>query len=347
KLSQVMDAGDTAYVGPGLYREEIEVRHDGRPDAPITFVADVAGGWTGDPPGRVVLAGSEPVDESIFVPEGPPGVYRAEVPGFVVWGAVEMDGPQQRYVRTTITAEHLVEGKSPEEVVALLRSSWYYDESTRVLHLHTSDDRPPAAHEMELIERGTGIAVRGKQHVVVIGFTFRHMQDAGVGFYRGSGNGRVVGVTSYGSRQGVRVYGARDILVAGCTLFRNENAGVYFAAESTNGAAIGNLAYENVKGLRWSSESASGLALDNTVFDNLERGISLENVGGALLRGNRLANNAVSQLQVIESRYTAEDNCFVAVGDRQLVADFTPFGPLDRYPTLAEYQAARSQDLTS
>lgn len=347
KLSDVMQAGDTAYVGPGLYREEIEVRHDGRPDAPITFVADTTGRETGDPAGAVVLAGSEPVDEAIFVSHGPAGVFRAEVAAFQPWGAVEMDGPQRRYVRAIITREHLVEKQAPLDVVAALPSSWHYDDAARVLYLHTSDGRPPRAHELELLRRQCGISVRGKHYVTVIGFTFRHMQDAGVGFYAGSSNGVVVHVTTYGSRQGVRVYGARDVLVAASTVFRNENSGVYFAAESTGGVASGNTSYENAKGLRWSSRSTGGRALGNVLFDNTERGLSIEEADGAVVTGNRLVGNAVSQLQVLQSRYVADDNCFANTAPAQLVADFTPFGFADRFPTLARYQAARGQDLAS
>ena len=43
----------------------------------------------------------------------------------------------------------------------------------------------------------------------------------------------------------------------------------------------------------------------------------------------------------------SEDNCFANGDDTQLVADFRPFGPLDRYPSLADYQKARAQDLHS
>ncbi len=346
RLSAAMQAGDTAFVGPGLYREEIEVQHDGSPEQRITFIADTTGQHTGDPPGVVMLTGAEPVDESLFVAQGPPGVYGAPFPAFQPWGVVEMDGPQYRYLRVNITEEFLVEKMPPLDVVAKRPSSFYYDEANRTLVFHTSDDRPPAAHELEIIRRGDGVVARGRHHITVMGFTFRHMQDAGVNFFVGSGDGVVTGVTAWGCRQGVRVYGASAVLVYGNTFFRNENSGVYFAAKSMNGLAIANTSFENAKGLRWSSGSAGGMALDNAVFDNLERGISLENVTGAVLRGNRLVGNAVSQLQVIESAFTSESNCFAA-GRGQLVADFTPFGPLDRYPTLAEYRAARAQDLHS
>jgi hypothetical protein len=342
-----MQAGDVAYVGPGLYREEIQVVHSGTAEAPIVFVADETGQVTGDLPGVVMLTGAEPVDESIFVSTGTPGVYTAPFPAWQVWGVVEMDGPQARYVRATITSEHLVDQLAPTEVVARLRGSFFHDETTRTLHVHTTDDRPPSAHELELVQRGNGIvARRGKTHVTVVGFTVRHVQDAGVSFFDGSHHGTVVRVTVWGSRQGVRVYGSRDALVQGSTLFRNENSGVYFAAGSTGGRAIANTCYENVKGLRWSSDSTHGMALDNALFDNTERGLSLEHADGAIVRGNRLVGNAVSQLQVLQTRYGADENCFEAHAG-QLVADFTPFGFTDRFERLAAYQAARSQDTGS
>jgi len=49
KLSAAMHAGDVAYIGPGLYREQITVLNDGAPDARIAFIADTTGQRTGDP----------------------------------------------------------------------------------------------------------------------------------------------------------------------------------------------------------------------------------------------------------------------------------------------------------
>jgi hypothetical protein len=65
------------------------------------------------------------------------------------------------------------------------------------------------------------------------------------------------------------------------------------------------------------------------------------------VEGNRVVDNAVSQLYVIQSHYTSEENCFANGCDGQLVADFTPFGPLDRYPSLADYQKAKGEDMHS
>jgi hypothetical protein len=51
RLAPMMKAGDTAYVGPGLYREEIVVLNDGSPGRRLVFIADTSGQHTGDPPG--------------------------------------------------------------------------------------------------------------------------------------------------------------------------------------------------------------------------------------------------------------------------------------------------------
>src|SRR5438445_4602637 len=194
-----------------------------------------------------MVTGADPLDVTIFAPHASPGVYTAGVPS-TVWGAGGMDGPQYRYGGTRETRELVVEKMSPVDVVAKLASTYYYDEAEKVLYLHTSDGRPPATHEMELIHRGNGILVQGKHYVTVMGFTFRHMQDSGVSFFKGAGDGIAVDNTSYGSRQGIRVYGATDVLVYGNTLFRNENCGVYFAARSANGVAIAHTGYENAQG---------------------------------------------------------------------------------------------------
>jgi hypothetical protein len=58
KLAKAMKAGDTAYVGPGLYRNRIAVQNDGTAEKRITFVADTTGRYTGDPPGPVMITGA-------------------------------------------------------------------------------------------------------------------------------------------------------------------------------------------------------------------------------------------------------------------------------------------------
>src|SRR5437867_2429344 len=103
KAAGALHAGDTAYVGPGLYREEVLIQHDGESGRRISLIADATGEHTGDPPGLVMLSGGDPVDERIFSPHDKPAVYRASVPGSPVLGVAEMDGDQYRYLRVSIT----------------------------------------------------------------------------------------------------------------------------------------------------------------------------------------------------------------------------------------------------
>src|SRR5207253_10850934 len=60
KLSAAMQAGDIAYIGPGLYREQISVLNDGASDKRITFIADTTGEDAGDPAGIVLITGADP-----------------------------------------------------------------------------------------------------------------------------------------------------------------------------------------------------------------------------------------------------------------------------------------------
>ncbi len=345
KLSAAMQAGDMAYVGPGLYREQITVLNDGAADKRITFIADTTGQHTGDPPGVVMITGADPLDVSSFVPADAPDVYKASSSRPTL-GLVEMDGDQFRYEMVKSRKDiPLPAGVSSEvELVAKRPSRFYYDAEARTLYVHTSDGKPPSMHEMERLDRDSGIRVAEKHYVTVMGFTFRHMTDGGITFYSAS-DCIAVNNTSYGNRQGIRVYGATHIAAYGNTLFRNENCGIYFAAKSTNGLVIGNTTYENIKGIRWSSQSANGTAVDNAAFENHEYGISVENADHTLLQRNRLVNNEKGQLLIdMQTDYSSDHNCFARSAPDQLIADFVfP----DHYRTLVDYQRGHRQDLSS
>lgn len=342
-LDKALQAGDTAYVGPGLYRETIKVANSGTAGAPITLIADTTGQYTTDPPGVVMVTGADVVDETIFVPHSSPEVYMVPSPKRVV-GVVEMDGPQYRYTRAGDSAEHLRDGVSELDIVAKRPSTFFFDYDADVVYIHTSDSKPPSSHEIELITRNDGIVTYGKHYITVIGFTFRHMGTAGINFEAGSGHCLAINNTSYGAWQGIRVFNSTDVVVSGNTLFRNGNSGVYFLSASTRGYAIGNVAYQNAKGVRWSSDSADGLALDNVAFGNHEMGIAIESAPDIRVAGNVLVNNAIAQLRVTKSRYMAEGNCFAADDAGQWIAYRDHH---ERYETLAAYQQAVKQDLSS
>jgi len=331
-LETAMRAGDTAFVGPGLYREMITVPNSGTAEEPITFLADTSGEHTSDPPGVVMITGADSVDETNFEPHSSPGLYRFPNTERMIRGVVEMDGSQHRYATLRDTPEHL----KP--------SSYFYDGDAKVVYIHTSDGKAPSTHEIELIRRGYGIVAYGKSYITVSGFTFRHMATAGINFEKGSNNCIAINNTSYGAWQGIRVSSSTEALVAGNTSFRNDNSGIYFLGESAHGYAIDNVLYENAKGVRWSSESANGLALDNVAFANYENGIAIEKSDDIRVSRNVLVDNAISQLLVRSSRYQSQGNCFETDGAEQLIAELFYE---KRYRTLAEYQQAVHQDLDS
>ena len=336
-LSDVVRAGDTAYVGPGLYRDQIIVRGDGTEEYPIRFVADPEGKWTGDPPGPVVITGADVADERLFEPHTAPGVYKAAYPGRAVAGVVEMDGSQARYrgVREPL------EDTPPLERVARQVGSFYFDRDTEILYIHTSDGEPATTHELELIRRTGGISMTDRHFVEVEGFTFRHVLDAGIIIAGDSSDVTATGNMSFGNRQGIRVNGADRVKLVGNTLFRNENSGVYFLRQALDGSVIRSVLYENAKGLRWSSQSDGGRAVENIAFDNHEAGIAVESTEGVRLQGNKLAGNAQTQLLAIRSDYVSEDNCFAPSAPSQLVADLF-FNA--KYATLETYRKATGRE---
>jgi parallel beta-helix repeat protein len=225
-----------------------------------------------------------------------------------------------------------------------LASAYHYDRDAGTLYIHTSDDRPPSSHEIELIRRNYGIVTYGNHYVSVIGFTFRHMGTAGINFGKASSNCLALDNTSYGSWQGIRISNSSNVRVEDNTLFRNGNSGIYFFYGSKHGHAVGNVAYENAKGVRWSSDSANGVALDNVTFDNHEVGIAIESTDEIHVSNNIMVNNKISQLQVSKSRYTSQANCYESGGAEQLIAKA---GLYESYKTLAEFQLATNQDLNS
>jgi parallel beta-helix repeat protein len=341
RLSGALEAGDTAYVGPGLYRDQIVVRGSGAPDRRIRILADPKGEHTRDRPGVVMITGAEPVDEKLFEPAARPGVYQVRFSAFVPVGVVEMDGPQLRYMRARSTREHLVDGLTELEVVAIRPSTYFHDAESGILYLHTSDGAAPARHELELMRRGAGITVANRHFVTVSGFTIRHTGDAGLLFSDGARHGIAIDNVCWGHRIGIRVNGASDVLVSGNVLFRNENSGVYFLRGASEGKVIDNVLYENVKGARFGSRSNHGLVIGNAAFRNREVGVSVEDSRGAQVMDNRMARNGDAQLLFLKGGdHQSEGNCFEAVSPEQAVAGLEQ----ERLAELARFQQATGQD---
>src|SRR5207247_10218203 len=102
--------------------------------------------------------------------------------------------------------------------------------------------------------------------------------------------------------------------------------------------------YENIKGIRWSSQSANGTAVDNILFENHEYGISIENADHTLLRRNRVVDDEKAQLSTVQSDYSSDDSCFANGGPDQLIAALIFLG---QYRTLQDHHRGQRQDLSS
>ena len=230
------------------------------------------------------------------------------------------------------------------ERVRKKKSSLWYDKESSTLYIHTSDERPPTDHELEIIKSYSGFYVVGKPHVWISGITFRHFTDAAVFFKNGSDHGRIFDNIAFGSRQGVRVLNSHQVQILRNKMFRNENCGAYFLHGSLEGLIQDNLTYENAVGLRFSSESNAGIVMGNLVLDNQDAGISFETVDMAVSIHNKLKGNK-AQLRLYNASFLSDNNCYeVATSSEQSLAKWNL---TVHYKELSNYTAKVGQDLNS
>ena len=334
-----LGAGDTLIIGPGTYRDSVKIERGGLPGRPVRILGDPSGKRTADPPGPVLLAGSVPVDESIFEPEGSPGVYKASIPEFYVYTVMEMEGPQYRYKNVR---EPESDVPYVERVRRLPGSAWYVRE-TETLYVHTSDGKPPTEHELELMRYHSAFHMTDKPHVWFGGLTLRHFIDGCIVF-TDSDHGRVFDTVAFGCRQGVRARNSKQVQVLENVMFRNENSGVYYLSESVGGLVQGNFMFENDVGIRFSSGSSAGLVLNNLVLNNHDGGISFEKVHAAIALHNSLIRNA-NQLRLRDARFISDNNCYELHTDSdQAIAKIEGY----LYPKrLEEFTKQSGQELNS
>ena len=338
--ARVLGPGDTLIIGPGLYREHVRIETSGLPDRPIRISGDPSGELTGDPPGSVMMSGSIPVEESDFEPDGAPGVYR--IPSdTLVYGAVEMDGTQHRY-------RNVREPKSDVPYVQRVRntsSTAWWEKDDPYVYIHTSDDKPPTEHEIELIEKHSAFFLKGASYVWFSDLTTRHYGDGTIYFQDGSDHGRVSNCILYGGRHGVRILGSKHVEILDNIMMLNENAGAYFLRQSENGRAVGNISYDNAVGLRWGSESSNGFAGNNVLVDNSDAGMGIEKVVDHIAADNLFWGNT-PQLRVIGATFESNNNCFEAAE-----GSGTPFTAtwdlVNQYASFEQLIQARGQELNS
>jgi parallel beta-helix repeat protein len=162
--------GDTLLIGPGVYRERIEIKHSGTPQAPITLAAL--------PGAHVIVSGADRLngwqrvdgaEESVYVHDWP---YR-----FPIGGPNDLTHPGDLEHRLTGRAEQIIHGgrllrqalTRPE----LAPGTFYADLEAKKLYVWLRGSDDPNNSEMEASVRGqwlSGLA----SYIHVRGITFRY-----------------------------------------------------------------------------------------------------------------------------------------------------------------------------
>ncbi|MFA7231247.1 MAG: right-handed parallel beta-helix repeat-containing protein [Victivallaceae bacterium] len=138
-----MQPGDTLTILPGEYHQSSEWKFSGG-DKPTTIKAAI--------PGTVVLRGDK--DAPAFSPT--PGSQR-------IWQCKQAAVPQAVNERDTLNIYLRMPSVTEMEFHP---GSWFYDNKTSLLHVHTSDSAPPDEHYLTISAiRGHGVLIVGNGEV--------------------------------------------------------------------------------------------------------------------------------------------------------------------------------------
>ncbi|MBR5970008.1 MAG: right-handed parallel beta-helix repeat-containing protein [Lachnospiraceae bacterium] len=110
--------GDTVLVHPGLYREEVRLKHGGTKDAPLVFESIVKGG--------AVLTGTEIVEH--FLPTEDHGVFLAQIPAELLpegSAKVFADGKELFHTGTKESLKNCGRGRFPVDAPKDTQGAWY------------------------------------------------------------------------------------------------------------------------------------------------------------------------------------------------------------------------------
>jgi parallel beta-helix repeat protein len=174
-LQHSLDAvkpGDSILVGPGTYRERIEVRHGGTAEAPLTVSVL--------PGARVIVSGADLLADGWKKVEGLEGVYSHDwVHRFPINGPNDLTHPSDREHELTGRAEQVMHnGRLLRQVLRreqLAHGTFFVDLAAKKLLVHLRDDSDPSACDLEASVRTQWLAGGvGVSHVHVRGLTFRY-----------------------------------------------------------------------------------------------------------------------------------------------------------------------------
>ncbi len=167
-----LQPGDSALIGPGTYRECIEVQRGGTAEAPITLMSL--------PGARVVVSGADLLSEGWSTVAGVDGAYRHDWPHrFPINGPNDLTHPDDKEHQLTGRAEQVLhDGRLLRQVLRrdqLAPGSFHVDLERQKLEVWLRDGRDPAKSELEASTRAQWLAAAPDvSHFRVRGITFRY-----------------------------------------------------------------------------------------------------------------------------------------------------------------------------
>ena len=314
-------AGDTALVGPGQYREQVQITSSGEATAPITLRATT--------PSAVILGTNDVSDAAGWTTTTTTAWKHAFTP---VPAQVFLDGqPLAKAASATTTTS----------------GSWFYDTPTATLYVDTGGTNPAAGHTISAGARSFGILLRQVTDVSVTGFTVRQTNltgvyldrvqrtalstldvaqsgaqgvtvDAssnvtadgiqaatnvsiGVRFFSSTDSALRSSITHDNNFHGVSVQGSTRVTVAGVTTYANKRLGARVAtgidvsSASQQVLVENNLAYGNDdSGIEAYTGSTGTTIRRNVVYDNNDHGIDNSNAPGSIVIANTVVRNATA-----------------------------------------------------
>jgi hypothetical protein len=187
-----LQPGDTLLIGPGLYRERVELRRGGTAQAPITIAAL--------PGARVVISGADRLAGGWTKAEGgEDGIYVHAWPyRFPIGGPNDLTHPGDREHQLTGRAEQVIHGgRLLRQVLTrpqLAPGAFFADLEAKQLYVWLRGSDAPNASEMEASVRSNWLTAAAPiSYVHVRGIRFRyaanHAQRGAFAIGQGAGNG--------------------------------------------------------------------------------------------------------------------------------------------------------------
>ena len=166
-----LQPGDTALVGPGTYRERIEVKHGGTEAAPITLSAA--------PGARVIVSGADLLPDGWNKGAGQDGIYsHAWALRFPINGPNDLTHPGDQEHALTGRAEQVIhDGRLLRQVLRREQrapGTFFVDLEAKLLRVWLRDGGDPARAEIEASTRAQWLTTTGASHVRVRGIVFRY-----------------------------------------------------------------------------------------------------------------------------------------------------------------------------